>query len=1484
MDVALASLDRGVRALFTEPTAILATSASHPLCECVIYQAPPPDWRYLTRFPVLKRHVLAEFRSVAREMSKTPQTPRKRKKRSVSPQAGDVVEYKTLLLASLYQKLAQCKLLAVTEAELAGAVVNLESLDVLAQVIGGKLLPLRLRILLLSFALQEQGIKCLEVAVQSWIQEVCEKILEEVLEPTATGRINRPPAKRARTRSNDIKTEETEKMCEFCRNGTTAEYLRSNGGWEFFVKCTQRTARILEQNGETYATNKTMVVLSAFWDSLPMTGVTIVKKRIKQSKAVVECAKGVESFLTIEAYERIYNLTMGNMSGESQDSFSKMWTSVWGREFKSFGNVKHVQLVDVIRHCLKADTFAAVVLPLGKEGKAGLPGFQVLLEVVRSLSIDIFGVITALGQVWGAINYDEPFSQITIPNGAGEMATKRILRLYSSKLLKTPGVWQSSADDFSGSNRTASLDILLVLYEIFSGPEVNIAFEDSYFAYWDMFMAQQNDGALLKEFGLHWCQFLDKCLANLDTNASLFTRRNAQFLPAFKSYSLAVMHRVILSGGEIISSGGSIQYQLIRVETDRYMVRDVLTQMMVKLGEHWTASLIAAVLRASVSLSSAGKVYQRGVRLLLFPALVSCLKSTRGGRKNGQEQFAALVSVTNGILMGSELTSLYLVSLIRFSEAWDAYQSTHMKEPPTRVNRWGFCAMIELDVLPQLLSCYEREEVVRQESSEALVFAAEVLQNSPNCPQSLERSLFKVLSDVKAGAERAKCSGVADDQLLAPSSDILQRFLRALKFADRTQTRQLIKQIKNEVGALDELRQQLERWFSFVEMHGTAFAGKESRLELSLLGTRLMRWFPSEFESMRFLLMTPLDSRLVFALKAFVKEAGRPHKLESQSFVSSAARSALPSAVRVEMALHLYLSVAPFPDLETLTILLTKAMIKCRFSEAFDHLTKVARKNTRMLLPEVAVTTLSSPLCGLEFSSSALVQQDEDDEQLRIHTRHAKAIIYQENALKLLSTSASIFEGGIPWSMELFGEQSAVTWLPLFFEAIIKTDFCEGSLRVDLLLTSLEELVQIREKVFQEAYWLAALLNTALIACSSRCTGAYVDVDGAIQNKMRIAVGNVLQLISMHPGTQNAERESNQAGNEILLLMNWLTCSRLSIEDDGASWIQKHLIGEKTASALRLIVSSAWNSDTHETSARVEEPLTQLFLPFVQWLSGALVYSQSFLEEPSTTMRRWERTFTSYVTDLYLHLEFEAVTSNLLKAWLTTWIASNIARGQEELQLLALLPSQVALFRRLGLTPDRSSSAGHPQPSSIYQLIFVAINLAVDQYTAENPAGIEQATELVVSTLTTLELVELSASSDFARFSKVQELDLFFSELETFLSRPELRVCSVDQVCCLLQHPLELLVCCYACKIPAHLVTESHDFLQRVKLVLQKKLRTISDAQEATSFAMDSTAVDAFFQYWADEMLLKYDYIDRERCSIVLQVIHAGVQSTDCGQ
>ncbi|OWZ05298.1 hypothetical protein PHMEG_00022636 [Phytophthora megakarya] len=261
MDVALASLARGVRELFTDPSDVIAASSSHSLCECMLQQAPPPDWRYLQRFPVLKRRVLAEFRSVAIEMTKMPQTPRKRKKRSISQQSGDVDEYKALCLTSLCQKLAQCRLLTVGEVELMETVVNLESLDVLRRVISGKLLPLRLKILLLGFALQGQKLKCLETIVQSWIKEVCEKMLEEVLEATATGGSSEPPNKRAKTRSGDkaVKAEgEVEKCCGFCRDETSVECLRSFGGWNL-VECTQQIANVLENAGESYTNNQAMV-------------------------------------------------------------------------------------------------------------------------------------------------------------------------------------------------------------------------------------------------------------------------------------------------------------------------------------------------------------------------------------------------------------------------------------------------------------------------------------------------------------------------------------------------------------------------------------------------------------------------------------------------------------------------------------------------------------------------------------------------------------------------------------------------------------------------------------------------------------------------------------------------------------------------------------------------------------------------------------------------------------------------------------------------------------------------------------------------------------------------------------------------------------------------------------------------------------------------------------------------------------------------
>ncbi|CAH0490116.1 unnamed protein product [Peronospora farinosa] len=1210
------------------------------------------------------------------------------------------------------------------------------------------------------------------------------------------------------------------------------------------------------------------------------------------------------------------------------EAFRMMWRSIWDRELTYMTQVNHVTLADAIRHCSTVDAFASMVLlPKAKEHEHHLPGFYAVMKVIHSLFADVSDIILAFAHVRGRAG-SGALSHVIVPTRMGISSTKRILQSYlSDMIMKSLGarhvMASPSVDKAPALRRVSPLKLLFYLY-IFFSPVTDQQQDDSCFRYWDALMTQINNDYLAEESaqnGIAWCRFLEKCVIGVDTETLMTMRYDDNFLRAFQRYCHAIMYGIVVTGGEVISSGGKIR-RLIRKESDRLTVRQVLVQMMTTFGEDWITGFIAQLLRGNASLHSTREFNPRGVKTLFFPALVLCMKSRNRAnltkRKTVQQQFTAIVHSVNAILNESNPTPLYLVSLIRFCEAWDTYQSSHTKEAPTISNRWGLCAMTELDVLPELLECYSMDEVIQQETSEALMFVAEVLQNTPSCPKTLETSLFKVLSAVKASAEQGKSMTssvpvVIDQALVSHSSDVLKRLLRAVRSAGVTQTRQLMSQIKDSVGMRGELRQQLEQWFSFVEMNGTAFAGKESRLELSLLCTRLIRWFPNEFENMQFLLMTPLDSHLVFALEAFVKEAGRPNNMARQSVLNSTRRSALQSAVRVEMALHSYFSAAAFPDLETLTVLLAKAIVKCRLSDAFDHLTKVATKNGRVLLPETAVTTLSSPLRGLEFSCSALSQQDEDgddDGQFKSHARHAKSIIYQENTLKLLAVSPSIFAGGLSWSTILFGERSAVVWLPHLFEYVLKTDFCEGILRADMLFRCLDALIRKAEfgkEALREAYWLAALLNTSLIACTSRSAGACAVSEEGIPNRLRQMVENVLQLLSFPSDTTTTQVTYNKDNAPdqlvgILSLRNSSRFAKLVIKEDSASWSGERFVGEKAGSALQMIVSATWNAGTKTSQATVMQPSMQLFMPFSHWLSGALVYSQSFLEELSASMRRWERTFTCYVTDLYLHLEFEDVTYDLLRAWLTTWITSNIARGQEEIQLLALLPSQVALFRRLSLTPYRGSSCGQIRVStSVWQLVFAAVLLAVD--IPGNSVAIEQAIELVVSTMTTLELVELSSSSDFVPFNHVQDIEPFFLELETFLSRPQLRFCSVAQVCSLLQFPLELLVCCYACKIPVDLIEESQLFLQRVECVLRAnfsvsnvdevrddtKESTLQEPSRATNqssientschplLAVDSMEIEAFFQYWKDEMFLKYDYMDRERCAAILKVIQAAM-------
>ncbi|CAH0518855.1 unnamed protein product [Peronospora belbahrii] len=1523
MNLALETLDRAVRALFT-PGVAFASSSLHPLCECIIQQAPNSEWQYLHRFPVLKRHVLRQFWSVAVEMEKIPQTPRKRKKRSNIQHINDVIEYKTVCLASLCQKLAQCELLTLNDVELMERLVNLESLEVLQHLIGRRMLPLRLRMMLLGFTLRNQQEKCLETVVQNWIQQVGGKLLEEVLETTASRGSTKIPLRSTRSQSADkvVRRDSETKLCGFCRGGAvSAEALHSSfGQWDFLVECTQQTAQALEKSGESYETNQAMIALSAFWQSLPVAALTASVKTGRKRKRLeipLTIEKGSELSMSVATYTKICKYTVGSSAGKT-DAFQIMWTSVWDREFKCMVHVKHVTLADAVRHCSIVDAFTSMaLLTEAKEQVTCLPGFCAVVKVIQSLCASVFEIVTAFAHVWDSAG-SGAFTCVTSPTRKGITPTKRVLQSYLSELMKAPTTrhvaTSSSVKKAPESRRVSPLKLLFFLYHLFL-PMPHEQQDGSYFRHWDALMIQLVSNSITKgsaKDGIAWCLLLKKCVLDANAEASMAMCCDRNFLRAFERYCHSIMYEIIVHGGEVVSSGGTMRLLLITEESDRSEVRQVLVQMMTIFGKDWIIGLIVLLLRANASLRSKGDFNARGLKTLFFPALVSFMKQSNRAdveeRKTGQQQFTVFVHSVNIILNESEPTPLYLVSLMRFCEAWDVYQSSHTKEAPTIANKWGFRAIVDLGVLPELLECYSRDEVIHQETSEALTFVAEVLQNTPNCPHTLEASLFKVLSAVKTNAEQGKCVlPVTDHVLVSHSSNVLQRLLRAVRFAGVTQTRQLMSQLKDAVGTLGELRQQLAQWFSFVEINGAAFAGKESRLELSLLCTRLIRWFPNEFENMKFLLMTPLDSHLVFALKAFVKEVGRSSNKTRQSVLSSTARSSLQSAVRVEMALHSYLATAAFPDLETLTVLLAKAIVKCRSPDAFDHLTKVAEKNGRMLLPEAAVATLSSPLRGIEFSSSVFTQQDEDcddDEHFKNHARRTKSIIYQENTLKFLADSASIFAGELSWSTVLFGGQSAVIWLPYLFEYVLETDFCEGILQADMLFKCLDDLIRragFGDKVLQEAYWLTSLLNTALIACSCRCAGACTNLDESVSNRLRQIVRNVLQVISLPSDTTMATITCNKSGaasqlSGILVLRNLSKVGNLIIKEDNASWLCERFIGEKADSALRTIVSAAWNSEMNTFQATVMQPSLQLFVPFSHWMSGALVYSQSFLEEPSARMRRWERTFTSYVTDLYLHLEFEDVICDLLRAWLTTWITCNIERGRDKVQLLALLPSQVALFRRLGSTPYRSSSHGQVQDStSIWQLVFVTINLAVD--IQRDSVAAEQATELVASTLTTLELVELSASFDFVPLSDARDIDRFHQELEKFLLRPELRVCGIAQMCCLLQYPLELLVCCYVCKIPAAFVVESQQFLYRVESVLRKNFGVITinefrghtkdftlqeslrtkDRNRLNLVTVDVTEIEAFFQYWEDEMLLKYDYIDRERCVAVLKVIHAAM-------
>lgn len=103
MQSAVESLERGVEQLFAvsarQRTAAVSTTASstspapsrlapHPLCECLTLRAPPPDWRSLRRFPVLKRHVLSSWHARCEQFERGLGRRQRRQQRALDTPAA----------------------------------------------------------------------------------------------------------------------------------------------------------------------------------------------------------------------------------------------------------------------------------------------------------------------------------------------------------------------------------------------------------------------------------------------------------------------------------------------------------------------------------------------------------------------------------------------------------------------------------------------------------------------------------------------------------------------------------------------------------------------------------------------------------------------------------------------------------------------------------------------------------------------------------------------------------------------------------------------------------------------------------------------------------------------------------------------------------------------------------------------------------------------------------------------------------------------------------------------------------------------------------------------------------------------------------------------------------------------------------------------------------------------------------------------------
>lgn len=307
METARDALDRAVQQLFVRPARQrferatpsrtrpsprytplnAAQAAAHPLCECLVLQPLADDWQHLRRFPVLKRYVLAQWRSHCEQFNRGQKQRQRLQHNALATPASSLsaayARRRAIVVHSVHAlciTLYQCGLLHVREVEFVrllvaqtleyglGDALLVRSRRTVGSSVERQALPLRVRMLLLHAVLEHMANLLASsaadsestIAARRLVEDVCTSLHEDVLEAIATSRTTTATTGTSEgTRATPQGAQTPQRpvvsgVCAFCQSsmhstaGTSARTARAETSnvWREVTTLVQTTQRTLD--------------------------------------------------------------------------------------------------------------------------------------------------------------------------------------------------------------------------------------------------------------------------------------------------------------------------------------------------------------------------------------------------------------------------------------------------------------------------------------------------------------------------------------------------------------------------------------------------------------------------------------------------------------------------------------------------------------------------------------------------------------------------------------------------------------------------------------------------------------------------------------------------------------------------------------------------------------------------------------------------------------------------------------------------------------------------------------------------------------------------------------------------------------------------------------------------------------------------------------------------------------------------------------